>query len=107
MISILMEVLPFAFARAYKRSPSPARVLFNLCADSADLRSRVLTRHRHRTPAIERYFLEQPAMLLSSMSALKRIGDSTRISRHVRKVLTRDSCAARQLGSLTRSLRPH
>jgi hypothetical protein len=37
-------------------------------------------------PAIKRYFLEQPAMLLSPMSALKRIADSTRTSRHVRNV---------------------
>jgi len=43
-----MEVLPFAFARAYKRSSLPARVLFNLCAASADLRSRVPTCRRRR-----------------------------------------------------------
>jgi hypothetical protein len=49
-------------------------------------RSSGLTRPRHRTPAIERHYLEQLAMSLSPMSALKRIPDSSRTSCQVRNV---------------------
>src|ERR1700730_13307381 len=38
--------------------------------------SRSLTRRGHRPPAIERHLLEQAAMFISPMSALKRITDS-------------------------------
>src|ERR1700694_4832749 len=51
-------------------------------------------------PAIKRYFLEQPAMLLSPMSALKRIADSTRTSRHVRNAPQADSCTAANWGQI-------
>jgi len=81
-------------------------VLFNLCAASADLRSRVLTCRRRQaatprtfhppswTPAIKGYFLEQPAMLLSPMSALQRITDSSQTSSWVRKVPIPDLSAS-------------
>jgi hypothetical protein len=48
--------------------------------------SRSLARGGHRPTAIERDLLEQAAMIISPMSALKRITDSSRTSRRVRKV---------------------
>jgi hypothetical protein len=47
-----------------------------------------LTRSHHRPTAIEHHLLEQVAMFISPMSALKRITDSGRTASHVRKVST-------------------
>jgi hypothetical protein len=44
--------------------------------------------------AIERHLLEQAAMFISPMSASKRTTDSSRTSRHFRKVPSTDSCTA-------------